>query len=52
MRRPPRVSFRPIAKECNLAESTVRIYVSQILNATGCASRSEIAVLALKTGLQ
>lgn len=45
------VPNKTIARQLHLAEGTVRIYVSQILTATGCTNRSEIALNAMKSGL-
>ena len=42
---------RVIARELNLSESTVRNYVSEILGATGCTSRGQLAMTAVKAGL-
>ncbi len=41
---------REIAQRLGLSEATVRGYVSEILAATGCASRSQLAVRALRAG--
>ena len=41
---------RQIARNLHLGEGTVRLYVSDILATTGCGSRAEVAVKALKAG--
>ncbi len=40
-----------IANQLKLTEATVRMYVSEILAATNCSSRSELAVKAMKSGI-
>ncbi|MFY9262146.1 MAG: response regulator transcription factor [Actinomycetaceae bacterium] len=42
---------RTIAKEVYLSEGTVRVYVSDILEQTGCASRAELVAKAFKSGI-
>ncbi len=44
-------SNQRIADLLGLSEGTARIYVSQVLTATGCSSRAEVAVRAVKVGL-
>ncbi len=40
-----------ISKQIALTEGTVRTYITQILRITGCHSRSELAVRALRAGI-
>lgn len=42
-------SNREIAKKVNYSEGTVRVYVTQILDALGCKSRTEVALLAARS---
>lgn len=41
-----------IARQTGLTEATVRSYVSDILTHTGCATRGELAITAVKAGIQ
>lgn len=43
-------SNREIAEELHLSEGTVKVYVSRILEETGCENRTEVAIRALRTG--
>lgn len=43
---------KSIAKQLHLTESTVRSYVSDILTLTGCATRGELAINAVKAGMR
>ncbi|MFC5383785.1 LuxR C-terminal-related transcriptional regulator [Arcanobacterium hippocoleae] len=40
-----------IAQQTGLRETTVRSYVSDILTHTGCATRGELAITAIKAGI-
>ncbi|MDY5148338.1 hypothetical protein DDD64_07785 [Actinotignum sanguinis] len=40
-----------IARRTGLTETTVRSYVSDILNRTGCATRAELGITAIKAGI-
>lgn len=44
-------SNRRIAQSLHLSEGTVRVYASAVLQLTGCASRSELAIRAMDSGL-
>lgn len=45
-------SNRKIAEALHISEGTARNYVSQVLELTGCATRSEAAVRALRAGYE
>lgn len=40
-----------IARQTKLSEATIRSYVSEILERTGCATRGELAITAIKAGI-
>ena len=42
---------KEIAQKLGLSESTVRSYVSHILDFTGCATRGELAITAVRAGI-
>lgn len=44
-------SNKAIAQELSLTDATVRTYVSRILDATACESRTQLAVRAIEAGL-
>ena len=46
------MSNRQIASELGFKESTVRTYSSQVFAATGCDSRTKLAVRAMAAGLE
>ncbi|WP_311525014.1 LuxR C-terminal-related transcriptional regulator [uncultured Varibaculum sp.] len=41
-----------ISRQTKLKEATVRSYVSDILSHTGCATRGELAITAVKAGIR
>ncbi|WCC79329.1 response regulator transcription factor [Cutibacterium equinum] len=43
---------KTIARQTKLSEATVRSYVSDILARTGCATRGELAITAIKAGIR
>ncbi|MCI2178415.1 MAG: response regulator transcription factor [Ancrocorticia sp.] len=45
-------SYREIAVELELKESTVRSYATQVYTLTGCKNRAELAVRAMRAGYQ
>lgn len=44
-------SNREIASEMSLSEATIKSYVSDILRETGCVSRNEVTLNAIKSGI-
>ena len=42
---------KSIARQTKLTETTIRSYVSEILARTGCATRGELAITAIKAGI-
>ncbi|MDY5153755.1 response regulator transcription factor [Actinobaculum suis] len=46
------LSNKNIARKTGLTEATVKSYVSDILRHTGCATRGELAMRAVKAGIR